>query len=136
VDWRTSGNLALGTFAAVWFVSRHIIYVRLCWTLFYDIPRFKPYGCYSGISGKLSHAAIPEVSWGDLGRPYMDASSLVCVTPFVKWAFLSVLLAFEAMSIIWFQMIVQTITRALSKGYSDDVRSDDESEVDHSNELK
>ncbi|KAJ5298089.1 hypothetical protein N7508_008338 [Penicillium antarcticum] len=136
VDWRTSGNVALGTFAAVWFVSRHIIYVRLCWILFHDIPSTKPYGCYSGFDRKPSHTVIPEVSWGSLGRPFIDASSLVCITPFVKWAFLSTLLAFQAMSIIWFQMIVKTIMRALSKGYSDDIRSDDEGETDEAEGKK
>lgn len=135
MDWRTSGNVALGVFAAVWFVSRHIIYVRLCWILFYDLPGLKPYGCYSGMNGQLSHAATPEVLWSTLRRPFMDANSLVCITPFIKWAFLSTLLAFEAMSIVWFQMITQTIMRALSKGYSDDVRSDDESEPNEPEKL-
>lgn len=31
-------------------------------------------------------------------------------------------------SIVWFKMIVQTVTRALINGYSDDVRSDEDGE--------
>lgn len=38
------------------------------------------------------------------------------------------LLVFETMSIVWFKMIVQTVTRALINGYSDDVRSDEDGE--------
>jgi hypothetical protein len=82
------------------------------------------------MNGQLSKKVVPDVSWTSLGRPFMDSRSLICITPLIKWAFLSVLLAFEAMSIVWFQMIVQTITRALMNGYSDDVRSDEEDETD------
>jgi acyl-CoA-dependent ceramide synthase len=136
VDWRTSGNIALGTFATVWLISRHIVYVRVCWILFQDIPTIKPYGCYSGINGQLSKDDV-VVSWSRLGRPFIDSASLICIVPFVKWAFLSMLLVFEAMSIVWFKMIVQTVTRAFVNGYSDDVRSDeDEDEAEESVDLK
>lgn len=45
------------------------------------------------------------------------------------------MLVFEAMSIVWFKMIVQTVTRAFVNGYSDDVRSD-EDEAEESVDLK
>ncbi|KAF2454121.1 TLC domain-containing protein [Lineolata rhizophorae] len=48
-------DVAFGVFIVAWFVTRHIIYPLVCWSVYADLPPTVPYGCYdSGTGARFS----------------------------------------------------------------------------------
>jgi acyl-CoA-dependent ceramide synthase len=66
--------------------------------------------------------------WGHLFAPYLDVDGPICMNQGIKWIFLSLLLALQVLSIIWFGMIVKVAIGVIRSGNAEDTRSDDEDE--------
>lgn len=119
-------DVAFGCFIAVWFITRHIIYLMVCWSIYKHIPEEISYGCYSGdISNLQGPNPVPD-DWDHLMQPFYDPAGLVCWNNNIKWVFLGLLLALHGLIEIWFTQIIRVAYRVLSGQGADDVRSDDE----------
>lgn len=119
-----------------WTLARHVFYIMVCYSVWAHTPTILPTGCFKGSNGKLEGPFdAPTDSYTYLLEPLTNSSGLVCYNQTVKWSFLSVLLFLQAITIMWFTMIVQVALRVLRGGGADDVRSDDEGdEVDDDGE--
>lgn len=128
MQYETACNTAFGVFLATWLVARHIIYVSLCWSIYRDVPEVMPYGCYAGATGKPRNG--DEIGVWRYVEPFIDQEGTICLDRTIKWAFLSMLLMLQLLSLIWFVMIVKVAYGMLKHGVADDTRSGDEAEAE------
>lgn len=129
----TACNVAFGFFVVTWFMARHVMYLKLCYDIYTDVPgpTTMLFGCYNGSTNGL----IPDMPaqpdyFSHLLRPFQDLDGVICLNTEVKYIFLGMLLLLQTLSLIWFGMILKVITSIIMGGKAEDTRSDDEGEVD------
>lgn len=126
--FETLCNIAFVTFLLAWFVTRHVIFPVLCWSIYINLPGVLSYGCYSGKTAELLSTNPYSDQFATLFNPYLSGDGAFCMTPTVKWIFLSALLFLLGLSLLWFTMIVKVVITFVRTGKSEDSRSDDEDE--------
>ncbi|KAL5363952.1 TLC domain-containing protein [Aspergillus floccosus] len=120
---------AFVVFMVGWLISRHIFYPLLCWSIYKNVPAAMSYGCYSGTTAEMiSTDGYPD-RFTYLFYPFLNIDGPICMNRTIKWIFLSFLLALQALSLIWFTMIVRVAIVVLRTGNAEDSRSDDEEEA-------
>ncbi|EEP80781.1 conserved hypothetical protein [Uncinocarpus reesii 1704] len=121
-------TIAFAVFLGTWFISRHVIYNLLWWSIYQNVPEVMPFGCYSGATGQRLVDVMPN-SWGSLLYPFRDIKGPICMSFRIKWVFLSFLFFLQVLSLLWFGMILRVAINVLRAGSSaEDTRSDDEGE--------
>ena len=128
-------DIAFGLFIAVWFITRHIIYLMVCWSIYKHIPEEISYGCYSGNITNLKGPFPVPNDWDHLTQPFRDPAGLVCWNNNIKWVFLGLLLALHALIEIWFTQIIRVAYKVLSGQGAEDTRSDDEDDEEEEEEV-
>ncbi|KAH8588101.1 TLC domain-containing protein [Bisporella sp. PMI_857] len=117
-------------FMITWFATRHVMYLMICWSVYHDIPTVIEYGCYKGKNGAITGPfPAPDRFW-HLLEPFRDPEGTVCWNDGIKWGFLSALLFLQGITMLWFAMIVRVAVMVLRGGDADDVRSDDEGDLE------
>ncbi|TQV97968.1 hypothetical protein V2A60_006326 [Cordyceps javanica] len=124
----TACDYVFGLFMVSWFAARHVIYLMVCWSVYAHIPQVMSYGCYSGSNANLVGPEDPPKGLGYLLEPYYNSTGRVCFNNTLKWAFLTPLLALQAITIVWFTMIIRVAVKVLRGDGAEDSRSDDEDE--------
>jgi acyl-CoA-dependent ceramide synthase len=120
-----------GVFMLSWLVARHVLYLMVCYSVWAHTPDIMPTGCFRrGESGAVVGPLDPPTDRGVtyLLEPLWDSEGLFCYNETVKWSFLSMLLFLQALTLIWFGMIVRVAVKVLKGSAAEDVRSDDEGE--------
>lgn len=128
-------DIAFGVFIVVWFITRHIFYPIVCWSIYKHIPEEISYGCYSGSDSNLHGPQPVPNDWDHLTQPFRDPEGLVCWNNNIKWAFLGMLLALHCLVLMWFAQIVRVAYKVLSGQPAEDTRSDDEDEEEDENDA-
>ena len=123
--YETACNTMFGVFLATWLVSRHGIYVNLCWSIYRDVPRVMPFACYSGDTMKLEEDPTKLSKWRYF-VPFFDQKGTICLDRNIKSIFLGLLLMLQVLSIVWFGMVIKVAFRMLKNGEANDTRSGDE----------
>lgn len=131
--YEMSCNIAFGVFMVTWLIARHLIYLKLCWSIYNEVPAQMAYGCYSGTTAEMTTTNGYPDQLGYLFYPYMDIDGPICMNRTIKWIFLSFLLFLQGLSVIWFGMIVRVAVGVLRTGNAEDTRSDDEDETVETN---
>lgn len=122
-------NVAFAVFLGTWLVARHMVYLKLCWSIYKIIPGALTYGCYHNDTGEMySNDGDPE-QWGHLLWPFKNLDGPICMNEKVKVIFLSFLMFLQVLSIIWFTMILRVAVKVLRTGEAEDSRSDGEGEA-------
>ena len=132
-------DIMFGVFMLSWFVARHVFYCMVCYSVWAHSPAIMPTGCFRGTAGNLTgpfdpHTVIgggrthPAAGVSYLLEPFVDSQGLVCYNETVKWSFLSALLFLQALTVVWFLMIIQVAIRVINGSGADDTRSDDEAD--------
>ena len=119
-------NVAFGIFLGVWVISRHVIYLALCWSIYRDIPAAMEYSCYSASTGAVKDPNT--IGHWRYMEPFYTQSGTICFDRKVKWVFLGLLLILQALSIVWFAIIAKIAYKIVRYGAADDSRSSDEEE--------
>ena len=128
LKYQTACDIAFGVFMVTWVVSRHILYLIVCYSVYADIPREINYGCYWGSNANLQGPVPLSDSFDHLTRPFRDPEGLVCWNNSIKWGFLAMLLFLQVILLIWFGMIARVAWKVIQGQAADDSRSDDEEE--------
>ncbi|KAI2464997.1 longevity assurance proteins LAG1/LAC1 [Annulohypoxylon bovei var. microspora] len=128
LGFTTICDVIFGVFAVTWFVTRHVVYLIACWSLYFDMPRVMPTGCYRGTAGNLEGPFPVPDDWSHLLEPFRNPAGIVCMNDGTRLGFLSFLLLLQAVMIVWFAFIVQVIIRVLKGDSAEDVRSDEDGE--------
>jgi very-long-chain ceramide synthase len=125
----TACNIAFGLFVVVWFIARHVMYLKLCYDIYTDVPgpTTMLFGCYNGSTNEL----IPDMPahpdyFSHLLLPFKNIDDVICLNTQVKYIFLGMLLLLQSLSLVWFGMILKVVTGILTGGKAEDTRSDDE----------
>jgi acyl-CoA-dependent ceramide synthase len=130
LGYSTICDYVFGLFIVVWFASRHVVYPLICYSIWADIPVVMNYGCYSGKKGNIAGPFPPPDRFGHLLAPFRDPEGIVCFDHKIKWMFLSALLSLQGIILMWFWMIMRIALKALRGAEVDDIRSDDEGEIE------
>lgn len=128
LGFRLACDVAFGVFLVVWFVTRHVLYLLVCYSVYAHIPEKIKYGCYWGPSSNLQGPIDPPDVFNHLIQPFKNPEGLVCWDNKIKWIFLSSLLALQMLLLIWFGMIIRVACKVIRGGEAEDSRSDDELE--------
>lgn len=98
--WQADFTFVL--FLVSWVVTRHYVYLRLVWGIYRWLPVDVPF------------------AW----RPDPDHGQFLTRGTWIM--FLSLLMALQALLVMWFALIVRVTVRVLKGGGADDARSDSE----------
>lgn len=131
----TACDAAFGVFISVWFLTRHVFYLMVCWSLFYDVPGpHWYYGCFDTMTGaELTLNGGTDI-WKNMVQPFDNPGGPICFNFRIRMCFLGLLLALQVLTIIWFGMIIRVAYRVIVGKGSEDPRSDDEEAEDESEE--
>ncbi|KAI4182869.1 MAG: hypothetical protein L6R41_005727 [Letrouitia leprolyta] len=126
LGFKKACDYAFGAFMLVWFITRHVLYLIICWSLYTELPQEITYGCYRGSNAKLEGPFDVPNDFDHLVQPFRNPEGLVCWNNNISWAFLSTLLALQVLLLMWFGMIIRVALVVLKGGEAEDSRSDDE----------
>jgi acyl-CoA-dependent ceramide synthase len=98
------------------------------WSVYSDIPRLIPSGCYTGTAEELQGPFPVPNDWSHLLDPFLNPSGVVCWNRNIRTTFLSFLLILQAMMFVWFYTIVRIAVRVVRGQGAEDLRSDGEEE--------
>ncbi|UNI16940.1 Sphingosine N-acyltransferase [Purpureocillium takamizusanense] len=109
-----------------WFAARHVLFLRICWSIYAELPRAVPPGCYAGGMNKLrGPLAVPD-DWSHLFEPFYQPEGIICWYDGIRFAFLASLLFLQVLLMMWFVLIVRVAVRALQGEAVEDDREDDD----------
>lgn len=136
--YQTACDIAFGVFIVTWFIARHVLYLMVCWSVYFDLPVSYPYGCY--ISGATVPGNYGPVNGGtdivhNVFQSFLDPDGLVCWNQNIHYTFLGLLLFLQGITIMWFGMILKVAWSVLQGASAEDSRSDDEEEESYEEEL-
>ncbi|KAH6644213.1 TLC domain-containing protein [Boeremia exigua] len=129
-------DIAFGAFVLSWIVTRHVLYMMVCWSVHAHAPLHIPAGCYFPKGD--SRSFIPKSNatewdryggnalWGSLLKGYTDQNGPVCWIPELRYWFLALLLTLQVFCLVWFGLIAKVVYKVLKGNGAEDVRSDDE----------
>ena len=123
-------DITFGLFIVVWFVTRHVFYFLVLWSLHVDAPRIIRYGCYWGPTENLHGPIEPPDRFGHLLQPFLNPVGLVCWNGKIADSFMATLLALQVILLLWFVMIIRVAVKVIRGGEAEDSRSDDEESSD------
>ncbi|KIM98393.1 hypothetical protein OIDMADRAFT_167214 [Oidiodendron maius Zn] len=123
-------DILFGVFVVVWLLSRHVFYLMTCWSVYSDLPRLIESACYRGTAENL-HGPFP-VPHGQshLFEPFHNPAGIVCFNDNIMFGFLASLLALQVLMFIWSCSIIQVVVRVLKGNGADDIRSDEEADME------
>lgn len=94
-----------------------------------------PYGCYNSTTGVQISTEPRGGMLSNIMQSFNSPGSSVCFSSKIRWSFLGLLLALQVLTLIWFGMIVRVAYGVISGKAAQDVRSDDEDELDDNAEV-
>ncbi|KAI9802581.1 MAG: sphingosine N-acyltransferase lag1 [Piccolia ochrophora] len=128
-------DFAFVAFMLTWFIARHVFYLMVCWSVYTDVPAAMPYGCYSGTTGERTGPAPETYALYNIFQPLRDPSGTVCFNKEIKYTFLTMLLALQVITLMWFGMILRVAWRVVNGGTAEDSRSDDEGDGEEADSV-
>ena len=111
-----------------WFFTRHILFPRVCYSLYSDSRTASVNGCYWGTQSNIHGPIGPPDKYHHLITPFLNPQGLVCWNNQVIWIFLGMLLSLQGILLVWFGMIMRVAWKVIKGGEAEDSRSDDEEE--------
>ncbi|GKT94758.1 longevity-assurance protein [Colletotrichum tofieldiae] len=135
VGFTTLCDVVFGVFLFVWIWTRHVFYLMVCWSVYYDLPRSLKQPCFRGAAEDVvGPYPAPEEGWAHLLEPFVDPTGAVCMTDGITKGFLAFLLALEGVICVWSFLIIRVTVRVLKGASAEDVRSDVEAEEEEEEE--
>lgn len=121
-----------GVFMFSWFLARHIFYMITMWSIWSHMAEIIPTGCYHGSQDDLTGPdPLPEHGWSYMLDPFRNPSGTICYSDNVRWGFLGALGFLQVLTVFWFFLIIQVAIRVISGISADDIRSDDEEDLEY-----
>jgi acyl-CoA-dependent ceramide synthase len=133
-------DYAFGLFVISWVVTRHVLYMMVCWSIYAYAPVDMAPGCYLADSNSQQTSFVPASNtsqfeayggnnhWGNLLKAYNDRNGPICWNPQIRYYFLALLLTLQVFCCIWFATIAKVVYKVLKGCAAEDLRSDDEGE--------
>ncbi|KAL2269287.1 hypothetical protein VTJ83DRAFT_1471 [Remersonia thermophila] len=131
LGYHTICDVMFGIFITSWLITRHFLYMTVCYSVWRHTPDIMPTGCFRGLGDRVEGPFEPprDSSFRYLLEPLWDNNGMFCYNETVKWSFLSMLLFLQCLTIMWFSLIVRVAIKVVKGAPAEDVRSDDEGEA-------
>lgn len=126
LHYRVACDIAFGVFMVTWLITRHALYLTVCWSIYHTLPRIITSGCYVGGMENLAGPFDPPNDFSHYVFPFRDPEGLVCWDSSVTNMFLYLLLGLQVILCLWFVMILKVAWKVIQGGEAEDSRSDDE----------
>ncbi|KIV91354.1 hypothetical protein PV10_05900 [Exophiala mesophila] len=126
LKYETACDIAFGAFILIWFLTRHVIFMAVLYSIYHHIPQEIQYGCYRGSVETLQGPFPIPNDWSHLIQPFRDPVGLVCWNNNIKWAFLGGLGGLQCVLLGWFYMVIRVAYKVVTGQGAEDSRSDDE----------
>ena len=126
MHFQLATDIMFGVFMVAWFITRHVLYMCVLWSIYAHIPQEVQYGCYKGSNQNLQGPYPVPNDWEHLTWPFRDPVGLVCWNGNIGRGFLGLLLALQVILCMWFIMIMRVAYKVVTGQGADDSRSDDE----------
>ncbi|EWG36211.1 hypothetical protein FVEG_00328 [Fusarium verticillioides 7600] len=132
LGFTTLCDLVFFLFFVTWIVSRHVLYLMTCWSVYSDVPRIIEPSCFMGSANDL-HGPLPVPDdWWHLIEPWIYPKGKVCHSDSFRVSILAYLLLLQVLMMIWFGFICKVAIGVLDGRAAEDVRSDVESDEEDS----
>ena len=123
-------DIAFGLFLITWLLTRHVAFPLVCWSIWAQVAQngVMPYGCYdtsSSIGTRISRDGGSAV-WANIVQAFAHPDGVVCFNRRIQLGFFALLMALQALTLIWFATIVRIAYAVVSGRGAQDARSDDE----------
>jgi very-long-chain ceramide synthase len=120
-------------FIFAWFLTRHVFYLAICWSIHADVPTTMPYGCYdsaTGLDASMKHSTWPrdggQAVLANIFQSFRDPGGVVCFNSRIQHGFLALLLSLQVLILLWFAMMLRVVWKVIRGQNANDVRSDSE----------
>jgi len=142
MGYTTACDIAFGVFVISWLITRHILYMMVCWSIYAYAPIDMAPGCYLADASGKQNGFVPISDstefdalggndiWGNLLKAYNNQNGPICWNPSIRYYFLALLLTLQVFCCIWFGTISRVVYKVLSGNAAEDIRSDDEGDED------
>lgn len=127
-------DFMFAVFIITWFITRHIFYPAVCWSIWVDVPQVMHYGCYNAVTGQKTFDDGGNLVLDNVMHAYNNTGADVCFNAKIHYGFLGLLLALQVVTIVWFHMICRVAYGVIMGKPADDTRSDDEGEAEEDEE--
>ncbi|KAF2728769.1 longevity assurance proteins LAG1/LAC1 [Polyplosphaeria fusca] len=136
-------DAVFGVFMLSWVATRHVLFILVCWSVYAHAPIDIAPGCYLA-DGTMVPASSTEhynalggnEIWTNLVHAYTHRDGAVCSNPTIRFSFLGLLLAIQALCIVWFATIAAIAYDVLAGKGAVDARSEEGEESEIEEELK
>lgn len=130
LNYPSACDIAFSIFILSWFITRHIFYNLVCWSIHSYLPSHPdfPYGCFSSATGKQVSSDGGTAVWSNIMASFDDPGGVVCWNNRIRLSFLGLLMALQVLTLFWFGMIIRVTYRVLSGKGVQNSRSDHEGE--------
>ncbi|RFU76650.1 longevity assurance s lag1 lac1 [Trichoderma arundinaceum] len=129
LGYTTLCDYLFGLFVVVWLATRHVFFLMVCYSVYFDSPRIIPSSCFQGSMENLRGPLPHPGGWSWLLEPFRDPEGMVCFNSHIFHGFFTYLVALQGIMMVWSYAIIKVVVRVVSGGNAEDIRSDDE-EVD------
>ncbi|KAL7930293.1 longevity assurance proteins LAG1/LAC1 [Trichoderma chlorosporum] len=128
LGYRRLCDCLFGIFVVVWFATRHICFLMVIHSVYYDTYRLVPHFCFKGPMGSLQ-GPLPQSGEWSLLEPFHSPQGMICANRSIFIGFFTFLVALQALMVVWSHAILKVAARVLSGKNAEDIRSDDDDEA-------
>lgn len=129
LGYATLCDFLFGLFVVVWLATRHLFFLMVSYSVYYDTARIVPNACFQGSMANLQGPLPQPGGWLWLLEPLRHPQGMVCFSRPILKGFFTYLVVLQGLMVIWSYAILKVAVRVLSGQNAEDIRSDDE-EVD------
>ena len=117
-------DATFGLFLLTWIVARHVLFMRVVWSVYADGLTQSLPGCYNSVTGQMVSPDGGQEIFKNLFQRLLNPGGTVCVHNRIQGYFVGLLLVLQLLTLIWFAMICRVAWRVVHGGGADDSRSD------------
>ncbi|KAH6606979.1 longevity assurance s lag1 lac1 [Trichoderma cornu-damae] len=128
LGYTTLCDYLFGLFVVVWLATRHVFFLMVCYSVYFDTPRIIPRTCFRGSMNNLQGPLPQPGGWSWLLEPFRDPEGLICFNRHIFIGFFTYLVALQGIMMMWSYAILKVALGVLSGKNAEDIRSDDEGE--------
>lgn len=128
LGFNTLCDILFGLFVVVWLATRHLFFLMVIRSVYFDVPGIVPKSCFQGGMNNLQGPLPQPSGWSWLFEPFKDPEGIICFNQSIFNGFFTYLAALQGIMVIWSYAILKVVVKVLSGQNAEDIRSDDEEE--------
>ncbi|KAL7943343.1 longevity assurance proteins LAG1/LAC1 [Trichoderma barbatum] len=134
LGYRRLCDCLFGIFVVIWLATRHVFFLMVIHSVYYDTERLVPYACFQGSMSNLQ-GPLPQPSAWSLFEPFHSPQGMICANGNIFTGFFIYLVVLQGLMVIWSYAILKVAVRVLRGRNAEDIRSEDEDEDEAATEM-